>query len=543
MPKGLYPNSAKMDNKILLQHLTDALASRAGITKRKADAFVRAFFELAEEGLTTEAFLKIKGFATFKIITVSDRESVNINTGERFQINGHEKINFTPDSTFKDLVNRPFNHFTTINLEEDLDISELAEADTLVPNLPDDATANASGTDDSALLEEPEALEIVQEVHPILVSEERQESSSSTDEASADIISEETLDTGEKEDSQSSCVVEPGMPAGEAGHGYATGEDSAEEPATFGETGDTNGRNQEGQDSAEAMVVMADGGGNADGTEEATPATVAGSFPDENCDDENCDTPDHAAIAFPKEDERSDTLSDASSDKEGQEAAITKELQEPGSAQPANGSDSHSIVINNTMPTPTHNRWRTAFMVLTILVLMTLSYYAGYYRLLCPCYGDFLFSSPTLSEEPSGATPAPAKGQSAATKQTATSSKPVPTPAQTATEAGKEEPVPQDKPTAKPAKEEAKPISPAEEAKKAELAAAKKYRQMSGPYLITGVVRVHTMKAGDNLYLLAKKEYGNKEMVSYIIFHNQISNPDLIRLGQQIEIPRLTPKE
>ena len=79
--------------------------------------------------------------------------------------------------------------------------------------------------------------------------------------------------------------------------------------------------------------------------------------------------------------------------------------------------------------------------------------------------------------------------------------------------------------------------------KKAELAAAKKYRQMSGPYLITGVVRVHTMKAGDNLYLLAKKEYGNKEMVSYIIFHNQISNPDLIRLGQQIEIPRLTPKE
>lgn len=51
------------------------------------------------------------------------------------------------------------------------------------------------------------------------------------------------------------------------------------------------------------------------------------------------------------------------------------------------------------------------------------------------------------------------------------------------------------------------------------------------------------MAPGDNLYLLAKKEYGNKDMASYIIFHNQLSNPDLIQLGQKIEIPRLTPKE
>lgn len=114
-----------MDNKILLQNLAEALAARTGMTKRKADTFVRAFFDLAEEGLTTESILKIKGFATFKIVTVSDRESVNINTGERFQIIGHEKISFLPDNAFKELVNRPFNHFTTINLDDDFDISEL----------------------------------------------------------------------------------------------------------------------------------------------------------------------------------------------------------------------------------------------------------------------------------------------------------------------------------------------------------------------------------------------------------------------------------
>ncbi len=114
-----------MEKKVLIQELADALASREHITKKKAENLVRAFFEIAEEALLTEHFVKIKGFGTFKMVEVSERESVNINTGERFQIGGHMKVSFTPDNYLKDLVNRPFAHFQTVVINEDTDLEEL----------------------------------------------------------------------------------------------------------------------------------------------------------------------------------------------------------------------------------------------------------------------------------------------------------------------------------------------------------------------------------------------------------------------------------
>ena len=113
-----------MKKKILLQDLADFLDLREGLGKREADNFVRCFFEVIEDGLFQDKFVKIKGFGTFKLVAVSERDSVNINTGERFLISGHTKISFTPDTAMKELVNRPFAHFESVDLSDDTDVSE-----------------------------------------------------------------------------------------------------------------------------------------------------------------------------------------------------------------------------------------------------------------------------------------------------------------------------------------------------------------------------------------------------------------------------------
>ena len=85
-----------MEKRILLQELSELLAAREKLTKKKAETFAKAFFEIIESGLDKDKFVKIKGFGTFKLVSVSERESVNVSTGERFQISGHTKISFTP---------------------------------------------------------------------------------------------------------------------------------------------------------------------------------------------------------------------------------------------------------------------------------------------------------------------------------------------------------------------------------------------------------------------------------------------------------------
>ena len=117
-----------MEKKYTLQDLAALLAERESLPLEQAEDFVRSFFELTEEGLLKDSFVKVTGFGTFKLVEVSERESVNINTGERFQISGHNKISFTPDGTLRELVNRPFAHFTTVTLNDKTPEAALEEA-------------------------------------------------------------------------------------------------------------------------------------------------------------------------------------------------------------------------------------------------------------------------------------------------------------------------------------------------------------------------------------------------------------------------------
>ena len=135
-----------MEKKYTLQDLAALLAERESLPLEQAEDFVRSFFELTEEGLLKDSFVKVTGFGTFKLVEVSERESVNINTGERFQISGHNKISFTPDGTLRELVNRPFAHFTTVTLNDKTPEAALEEAERPLAEESTESSATPSQT-------------------------------------------------------------------------------------------------------------------------------------------------------------------------------------------------------------------------------------------------------------------------------------------------------------------------------------------------------------------------------------------------------------
>lgn len=121
-----------MNDRLTIQDFTDLLAAKHSMNKKDAEAFVKEFFFLIEQALEDEKYVKIKGLGTFKLIDVDSRESVNVNTGERFQIQEHSKVSFTPDANLRDTINKPFSHFETVVLNEktvlpDTPIEEMGE--------------------------------------------------------------------------------------------------------------------------------------------------------------------------------------------------------------------------------------------------------------------------------------------------------------------------------------------------------------------------------------------------------------------------------
>lgn len=118
-----------MNRKLLLPELAAMLSESSGISKHRAEVFIRSFFNTIETGLQEDKLVKIKGFGTFKIVSVSSRESVSVSTGERITLDEHRKISFTPDSMLKELVNKPFSQFQTIVLDDDVTESVLEEVE------------------------------------------------------------------------------------------------------------------------------------------------------------------------------------------------------------------------------------------------------------------------------------------------------------------------------------------------------------------------------------------------------------------------------
>jgi len=106
-----------MNNKLLFQDLTDQLSLSGQLKKKDAEEFLKAFFKVIEDALFQDEIVKIQGFGTFKLISVEARKSVNVSTGQEFEIKEHYKITFTPDLGLKELVNEPLSHLEPVELD------------------------------------------------------------------------------------------------------------------------------------------------------------------------------------------------------------------------------------------------------------------------------------------------------------------------------------------------------------------------------------------------------------------------------------------
>ena len=120
-----------MNERLYLENFVDLLSEKHGMNKKDAEKFVKEFFLLIEEALERDRSVKIKGLGTFKLVEVESRESVKVNTGERFQIEGYTKVSFVPDTSLRDIINKPFAHFETVVLNENtiLEDTPIAESD------------------------------------------------------------------------------------------------------------------------------------------------------------------------------------------------------------------------------------------------------------------------------------------------------------------------------------------------------------------------------------------------------------------------------
>lgn len=114
-------------SKFSLNTLGKLLSDKSGLSQVEAELFIRKMFDVCNQGLDADKQVKIKWLGTFKVQVTKDRESINVNTGERFTIEGRDKLTFTPDNILKEIVNKPFAQFETVVVNDGVDFDEIDE--------------------------------------------------------------------------------------------------------------------------------------------------------------------------------------------------------------------------------------------------------------------------------------------------------------------------------------------------------------------------------------------------------------------------------
>lgn len=140
-------------SKVFLKDISLALAKKKGLEAAEADEYLDAFFSVIEEGLSADNIVKIRGLGTFKLVEVKDRESVDVNTGERVVIDGHAKVTFTPENSLKELVNKPFSQFETVELNDGVNFDkEMNDIDVTASRTNDSTIVAPSDVDDAGIV-------------------------------------------------------------------------------------------------------------------------------------------------------------------------------------------------------------------------------------------------------------------------------------------------------------------------------------------------------------------------------------------------------
>ena len=470
-----------MNERLTIQDLIDLLAAKHSMTKKDAEAFVKEFFLLIEQALENEKTVKIKGLGTFKLVDVDSRESVNVNTGERFQIKGHTKVSFTPDTNLRDTINKPFAHFETVVLNEgtvledtpmeESDEEEGAVSDTETEMIDSEIAGNANAGGDihkEIQLEEP-----VPTVEAVAV---------------AEVPETDANETGQPE-------TEPEL--------IATEEPEAEELPEV----------------------------------EIEPESVSEEAPEEEPVEESSET-----VLEPAKEQSEETIIEEqkpeteTTEEEEEKTVITEKAEvtaEQIIAQELHKANMEPVTLQEQpeieQPKATYTdkdsnkkeKSAIPYLIATIIIVLLLSGGA----ILFIYYPD-LFSSSSdknVVDMPEVTQPVQPEAQLSdiiAHKDTVA-------------EAVQPQPVVKREPTAEPVKAESKPAQ--------QQPVASAYSD-SASYKITGTKTKYTIKEGETLTKVSLRFYGTKAMWPYIVKHNPkvIKNPDNVPYGTTIEIPELT---
>ena len=437
-----------MKQKLLLSDFAQWLSEKEGITKKEAQTFLRTLFQIVEQGLTDDQFVKIKGLGTFKLVTVNERESVNINTGERFQIGEHNKIAFIPDASMKEIINRPFAHFESVDLSDETDTAELDAVDEAVKQEFPPISEEETSTAEESI---PTTVEVITE----------SSHSTSLPEKQKDVTEEVSEESNLTEEipTEFATITE--------GSEEKKAEEKAEETETLAQAEETETLAQ-----AEETGTLAQA--------EAVAITAKETASESQASEENL-TPEETPIQVVSTSEKTDAM--------GTDAEISV-------SQPTTLTVSGAAVEEEE---DTRRPWlRRTLMALFVLLLCTASYFAGYYRLLCPPCASTAPTAPATKVQPDSAQ---AKKPQAAKKDSAAVSAAFQTVSKPLNEA----------------KDSVKQPQKQEEA----------------------VTRTHTIRVGDNLSRIARKYYGDDHYVDFIIRKNNLKNADNIHVGKVLVLPPL----
>ena len=538
-----------MDNKILLQDIADFLCYRSGITKREAEQFVRAFFEVIQQGLERDQYVKIKGFGTFKLVEVGQRESVNINTGERFQINGHTKVSFTPDTSLKDLVNRPFSHFQTVILNDETAIEELDAC-----TVPEDSEQ----LNEEVSILESQIPATEGEENTSMINDKEAETNQSESEAnqseSEQIISTEIEENEPKQESEetnepmSKEVVTP-ISLSEVTTSLSNSEeekDTTEDSMTKIEDSPSTETDKEQQvvivpiplsEPIDTEVSVASDATISEKSDEESLPTEGGST-DTQCDVASpilppIPSPEVLASSIPKETAENDNLRSDGADRASSEEAFDSIV--------AIETEQGMQYLVSQKAMRKLKRWKTIsivlFAILVTFSLFTLSFLS---ELFTKCDVETNSSFETTPIEDEEQIYAADSSTTDSLHASDTTDVKLITPANVDSIINKKRAASKAPVVAEKTVAEATPALREENRQATKQAALPQVNR--GSYKITGTRSTHVVSRGETLTSIAEREYGSKSFANYIAIYNGLKDANYVHAGTTLRLPELQPK-
>ena len=538
-----------MDNKILLQDIADFLCHRSGITKRESEQFVRAFFEVIQQGLERDQYVKIKGFGTFKLVEVGQRESVNINTGERFQINGHTKVSFTPDTSLKDLVNRPFSHFQTVILNDETAIEELDAC-----TVPEDSEQ----LNEEVSILESQIPATEGEENTSMINDKEAEANQSESEAnqseSEQIISTEIEENEPKQESEetnepmSKEVVTP-IPLSEVTTSLSNSEeekDTTEDSMTKIEDSPSTETDKEQQvvivpiplsEPIDTEVSVASDATSSEKSDEESLPTEGGST-DTQCNVASpilppIPSPEVLASSIPKETAENDNFRSDGADRASSEEAFDSIV--------AIETEQGMQYLVSQKAMRKLKRWKTIsivlFAILVTFSLFTLSFLS---ELFTKCDVETNSSFETTPIEDEEQIYAADSSTTDSLHASDTTDVKLITPANVDSIINKKRAASKAPVVAEKTVAEATPALREENRQATKQAALPQVNR--GSYKITGTRSTHVVSRGETLTSIAEREYGSKSFANYIATYNGLKDANYVHAGTTLRLPELQPK-